>query len=56
MYVSYNIRHKSALKMHIQMIRQNHKGVECEPKPQYDDPHIIISLMPLTRLKSEFVT
>ena len=38
------------------MIRQNRKGVEREPKPQDDDPHINLSLTPLTRLESESVT
>ena len=47
---------QSALKMRIQMIRHNRKGVEREPKPQEDDPRIILSLTPLTRLKSESVT
>ena len=42
--------------MRIQMIRPNRKGVKREPKPQDDDPHIIPSLTPLTRLKSESVT
>ena len=47
---------QSALKMRIQMIRQNRIGVKREIKPQDDDPHIILSLTPLTRLKSESVT
>ena len=38
------------------MIRHNRKGVECEPKPRDDDPHIILSLTPLTTLKSESIT
>ena len=38
------------------MIRHNRKGVERELKLQDDDPHIIPSLTPVTRLESESVT
>ena len=47
---------QSVLKIRILIIRQNYKDVKGEPKPQDDDPHIILSLTPLTRLKSESVT